>query len=147
MRGRKLRAALAVGVVALVVGIAMLVRGPDPSSQAAKAARATFSRIKPGMPLSEVTAILGPPGIYCTVEMEVNEAIRDEPADTIGDVFIPPKDGELWMWNTHSVNVSVDDSDKVTFGVLIHTRPKRNDRIDQLARWARRQWREWFPDC
>jgi hypothetical protein len=132
----------AIVVAALAIGVSLLQHGPDSLTQA----RATFGRIKPGMTLAEVTAILGPPGNYTNTEIEP-KAYPAEPTDLFGDVMnttFHPESIELWLWDTHGVWVSMD-SGKVTGGTFVPMRPKKDGFMERLVQWSKRQWHRWFP--
>jgi hypothetical protein len=148
MRRRKLVAA-AVGLAVLVAVGAFVVRPrTDPSLQAAIEARATFSRLKPGMTLAEMTKILGPSGNYnMTDTREFNPAVPYQRAtDWFGDSTKPAFPYPfIWDRNTHTVSVFVDGSGKAVSGNIIFLRLKPVGPIERLTRWSKEQWRKWFP--
>jgi hypothetical protein len=142
MRRRKLLVALAGLAAVVAAGVVVLWPPKDPAS---RITQENFERIKPGMTMAEVTAMLGPPGDYKTPLFPSRVSYRDGP--TFGSMMTPadgPKRVEIWDSDMAFVSIEVDSSDTVRWGAFA-PQPVPNDSIlNKALGWAKRQWHRWF---
>jgi hypothetical protein len=107
--------------------------------------RTTFKRIAPGTTLSEVTAVLGEPGDYST--METVPARDWQKGDFVGTGKPWSTKTLKWTCDTAEVVVSFDSEDKVE-SAQYQARwpsPKQEGFLSRLRKRLNRLWEEWFP--
>jgi hypothetical protein len=146
MRGRK----LLVVVLAVLVAVGAFVLWPRPD----RITRENCERIREGMSLAEVEAILGgPPGDYRTVltQWDSNgEAYLSHPPvydpGCAGNPSVPIPVSEPAMWEGNTGIAFVDFSTQGAESPTFHkTCEVPQSRLDNLLWRAKRQWRKWFP--
>ncbi len=127
-------------VVLLMTGV--LLSSPVPASRGWTPQ--DFLRIRPGMTLTEVEAILGaPPGTYQTV------ATRPDPSasDFDGSIFGTPTgiaNTAIWSSDTALIYLGLDPTDRVQTGAFLAQRPVSNPFT--IVGWrAKRLWHWWSP--
>jgi hypothetical protein len=133
MRRRKLLAAVALGVLALVA-VGAIALWPQPS----RITDENFDCIHKGMTRAEVEAILGPPGDYTTGPVNY---------DTRPPVYFLSPDGSVAFWNSDMAyaHVLFDASGKVEEIFFHPGRPQDQGPLANLLWRAKRQWERWFP--
>jgi hypothetical protein len=143
MRRRKLLVALAGLAVVGAAGVVVLWQPIDPAS---RITQENFERIKAGMTMAEVTAMLGPPGDYKTALSPSRVSYGDGP--TFGSMMTPvdgPKRVEIWDSDTAFVSIEVDSSDTVRWGTFAPQHVPNDNILNKALGWAKRQWHRWFP--
>jgi hypothetical protein len=117
-----------------------------PTDPASRITQEIFERIKPGMTMAEVTAMLGPPGDYKTPDSPVEFHTGDGP--TFGSMMTPadgPKRVENWYSDTAFVSIEVDSSDTVRWGTFAPQHIPNDSILNKALGWAKRRWHRWFP--
>jgi hypothetical protein len=89
-------------------------------------------RIKHGMTRAQVEAILGPPGDYRTEQ------------HSLSGMWLPGKRALNWEADAGGVRIVLDSEDRVATCSWF-PQGERDSELDQFIRWAKRQWRRWFP--
>jgi hypothetical protein len=135
---------VALAGLAIIAAVAVVLWPPiDPAS---RITQENFERIKPGMTMAEVTAMLGPPGDYENPDSPVKFHTGDGP--TFGSMMTPvdgPKSVEIWDSDTAFVSIEVDSSDTVRWGTFAPQHVPNGSLLSTALGWAKRQWHRWFP--
>jgi hypothetical protein len=140
LRKRKLFIVLAVLMAVLLVAVlVVLCSSPEPPSRITEE---NFERIKPGMTLTEVKAILGPPGNYASPGV----ASRSGRLLHFGSAMDGTKRVEFWESDAAFVTIALDDSDKTTWGVFAPQYVAHDGAFNRAIGWLRRHWHRWFPE-
>jgi hypothetical protein len=138
----------AMPVVALIVAVALLAR-----PQAPPFSIENFDRIRKGMSLPEVEAILGPPGDYRTgptvpVDSSARRVNRYPPGMTAFDWSQGGYSSIEWESDTAFVHVTLVPpllfDGKVASALHMDMKPEQGP-LERLLSRAKRQWRKWFP--
>ncbi len=139
MGTRKLRWAVVAGLVVLA-GVAAFAARPRPN----RVTRANYERIREGMTLAEVQAILGPPGDYSSRPSDLyglgnggSEEWWKEGEDSGGGPT-------LWESDEGIISVQFNSRGAIYKGFTL-TRDQQRGALDNLRWRAKRQWRRWFP--
>jgi hypothetical protein len=146
---RRLRLWLLVAVGLAVVAVMYLLpplflwwnTDPEPG---ANITRANFRRIKPGMTLAEVSAILGPPGDHTTMETESDKSDPTQWDDNFVADDVQIARTLIWSTDSASVAVGFDQSDKVSAGIYFAERPSTESIFIQLRKRFQRFWNRRF---
>jgi hypothetical protein len=142
MRRRTLLVALAGLAVVVAAGAVVFWPPIDPAS---RITQENFERIRPGMTMAEVTAMLGPPGDYKTPNSPVVFHTGEAPG--FGSMMTSvdgPKRVEIWDSDTGLVSIEVDSSDTVRWGTF-DPHFANGSLFSTALGWAKRQWHRWFP--
>jgi hypothetical protein len=149
MRRGKLRWVLAGVAVVALLAVAAVVLWPYPN----RVTRQNFDRIRLGMSLAEVEAILGPPGDYRTgdtvvIAIDANRLLTD-PSSALrtkpGPATAQPEVRKVWEGDKGEIAIyfqAAGVSDK-------HFRPALSSgqsAFDRLRWRIRRQRQKWLPD-
>jgi hypothetical protein len=138
MRGRKLRWVLA-GLAVLLLAVGTFALWPRPD----RITRENFDRIKAGMSLEEIEAILGPPGDYTTRATDFEDPEIVKLTSRKGRSIGP-------SWDTDEASIGVTfflDPPKELAAKMYHRgRIIQQSPLESLLWRAKRQWRKWFPD-
>jgi hypothetical protein len=145
MRRRKLFVTLVVFSALLTCAFAVRQLLETPGSFP-RIRRTTFARITPGATLQEVTAVLGAPGDYSTMETEPARGDL-QPGDFVGTGNPWSPKTLKWTCDSAEVRVSFDREDKVETAMYFPRRPSatKGGTLSEFVRRVRRQWEEWFP--
>jgi hypothetical protein len=135
MRKRKLLLALA-GLVAVVALAASVTSSPP--QPASRITPENCDRIKPGMTLAQVKAILGPPGDYTTGPVDFSPTVCWQPSNAT----------VLAEWQTDAgTALLLSDLPGCPLQCAFYPceRAEQGPVANILWRF-KRQWRRWFPD-
>jgi hypothetical protein len=142
MRGCKLRRALAVAGLAVLMARALVVATLVPHSKPL-ITRSDFERLALGMDARQVEAILGPSGDF-TSRRSVGLMQDIVPCETSWPP--PPRAYQEWTTDEHYVLVGFSpDSGLVSQIEFGDTNLLRQPALDNLLWRAKRQWHRWFP--
>ncbi len=138
MRKRKLLLGSLAGALVLT-GVAAFVLWPRPR----RITEENFARIKQGMTLAEVEAILGPPGDYTTGPVSGSSGLVVDYSELAPPTVI---DIKAWADDYGSIALCFDGDGRATGGMEFgpHTRAPRGP-FDNLRWRIKRQWHCWFP--
>jgi hypothetical protein len=138
-------------LLAATIGLAMFLaagaispnRPSVPLRPVTSISRATFARVKPGMTVAEVMAILGPCGDRSTIDTEFAQGCFDS------DCIVGSEDvtiARLLRWNTDSacVLVSINKAGKVGFATYLEERPSTDSSSTKIYKRIKRLWEAWF---
>jgi hypothetical protein len=143
MRRRKLLVVLTGLVVVAAVAVVLW----PPTDPASRITQENFERIKPGMTMAEVTAILGPPGDYKTPDSPIEFHTGEVP--TFGSMMTPvdgPKRVEIWDSDMACTRIEVDSSDTVRWGIFDPQHFSNDSILNKALGWAKRQWHRRFSE-
>jgi hypothetical protein len=126
--------------LALLVGAGAFVLWPRPD----RITRENLGRIRDGMSLAEVEAILGPPGDHRTKPTTYHRHFLEPPrhADTMASE--PDVDVKKWQGDTGDIEIVFSNGE--TSAAFYATDPVNQGPLDNLAWRAKRLWRRWFPE-
>jgi hypothetical protein len=138
MRRRKLLVALA--GLAVVSAAGVLVLWPKPS----RVTRENIDRIRDGMSLAEVEAILGPRGDYTTGPTQLSMSTDWGDYRPYFDVHDTSAN---WEWKGDTACLIMQPGPhRVEYRVVVPMYRVRQGHLDNLLWRAQRQWDRWFPE-
>src|SRR6516162_7839304 len=137
MGRRKLLLALAGLAVVAAAGVVVL----WPSADRIK--RENCDRIRHGMSLAEVEAVLGPPGDYRTGPTRYRPHFMAPPR--LADRMASEPDVDIQKWEGDSGDIQVVFSDGETSAEFYASEPLDQSALANLLWRAKRQWHRWFP--
>jgi hypothetical protein len=105
--------------------------------------RTNYDRIKPGMTLAEVEAVLGPPGDYTTGP--VGMTAGPESAGGFDATRLGPEAIRWWYTDTAMVGVLVDEKGVAQQSIYTPVVRIAQGPVDNLLWRAKRRWQRWFP--
>jgi hypothetical protein len=154
MRGRKLRWLLALAGLTLAVATALWRRTepspPVPPSLPSPVTALNFVRVKDGMTLAEVTAILGPPGDYTSAATTVDDGAPAAQFLVFRKEGVRLHDTELWRTDTAHAFVDFDRAGLAFRGCYTPMRKVSASPIPDNSQWAKvvwkvkELWHRWF---
>jgi outer membrane protein assembly factor BamE (lipoprotein component of BamABCDE complex) len=145
MRRRKLLGVMAGLAVLVAICVLAFQTQSGPHAPVTSISRVTFSRIKTGMTLAEVTAILGPPGNVSTMETEFDESAWVGAGDIFGVPDAQIARIMIWSTDTAMVTVSFDRAGKLVIAGFCPLRPSTETTWSKTWKRIERRWRKWFP--
>jgi len=112
---------------------------------------ATFHRIRAGISLAEVEAILGPPGDHSTVPEDYGSVTKytayTKGAQTVvEESWGSGESAEEWEFDRARIRVLFDTSGKVAGARITPIRRIEFGPFDSLRWRVKRQWHKWFPE-